>query len=238
MPSRVRKEIKAARAAARKRNGRSSIAPPQMPGKLKSVAKLAPKHAIFVAEYLVDLSAKRAASVAGVSAQNVMQREDVQQAIANLMAQKVARLEVSADTVVRELSRVGFANMLDYVEVQEDGSARLNLRRLTRDQAAAIVEVTTDSIGSGKEARITRCKIKLADKMPALLALGRHLQMAGFGPPAAVEAPPPPVEAASAASVPTLELARRVAYLLQQGVRVVDVEADVPADAPGDASAG
>ena len=225
MPSRVRKEVKAARAAARKR-GRTSIAPPQMPGKLKTVAKLSPKHAMFVHEYMVDMNAQRAAAAAGVSAANAMGREDVQQAVANLMAQKVARLEVSADNVVRELSRVGFANMLDYVEVLEDGSARLNLRRLTRDQAAAIVEVTTDSIGSGKDQRITRCKIKLADKMPALLALGRHLQMAGFGAPAAVEAAPPPVEAASVASVPTLELARRVAFLLQQGVRVVDVEAE------------
>ena len=200
-----------------------------MPAKLKTVEKLSPKHAIFVHEYLVDMNAQRAAAAAGVSAANAMGREDVQQAVANLMAQKVARLDVSADNVIRELSRLGFANMLDYVEVMEDGSARLNLRRLTRDQAAAIVEVTTDSIGSGKDQRITRCKIKLADKMPALLALGRHLQMAGFGPPAAVEAPPPPVEAASAASVPTLELARRIAFLLQQGVRVVDVEAEADA---------
>ena len=197
-----------------------------MPAKLKTVEKLSPKHAIFVHEYLVDMNAQRAAAAAGVSAANAMGREDVQQAVANLLAQKVARLDVSADNVVRELSRLGFSNMLDYVEVMEDGSARLNLRRLTRDQAAAIVEVTMDSIGSGKDQRITRCKIKLADKMPALLALGRHLQMAGFGPPAAVEAPPPPVEAAS---VPTLELARRIAFLLQQGVRVVDVEAEADA---------
>jgi hypothetical protein len=53
----------------------------------------------------------------------------------------------------------------------------VDLSQLTREQTAAIQEVTVDTYmdGSGEDAReVKKVKFKLADKRAALVALGRH----------------------------------------------------------------
>lgn len=67
--------------------------------------------------------------------------------------------------------------MLDYMTVQSDGYAYVDLSRLTREQAAAIQEITVEEYkeGTGEEARnVKRVKFKLADKRAALVDIGRH----------------------------------------------------------------
>jgi len=87
--------------------------------------------------------------------------------------------------VLRELSLMGFSNMLDYVTPQKDGYAYVDLSKLTRDQAAAIQEITTESFVSDSEDDeeeesgkvITKVKFKLADKRGSLELLGKHLKL-------------------------------------------------------------
>jgi hypothetical protein len=56
-----------------------------------------------------------------------------------------------AEKVLRELSLIGFANMQDYITIDGDGCARIDLWQLSRDQAAAIQEITVeDTEGDGK----------------------------------------------------------------------------------------
>jgi phage terminase small subunit len=98
--------------------------------------------------------------------------------IAALRAEISKRLEITADKVVRELALIGFANMADYIKTQDDGSAYVDLSKLTREQAAAIGEVTSETYfeGKGDEAvPVKRTKFKLSDKRAALVDLGRHL---------------------------------------------------------------
>jgi phage terminase small subunit len=81
--------------------------------------------------------------------------------------------------VVQELIRLGFANMIDYLQITHDG-AYVDLSKLTREQAAAIQEITVDEYteGRGENARdVKRTKIKLADKRGALELLGKWLRM-------------------------------------------------------------
>ncbi len=87
-------------------------------------------------------------------------------------------LIIDLDRVIREVALIGFANMADFMQVDERGLAYVDLKTLTRDQAAAIKEITVEEFkdGRGKDApTVLRTRVKLADKLPALLALGKHL---------------------------------------------------------------
>ena len=69
-----------------------------------------------------------------------------------------------ADIYAKE-EEIGSSNMLDYVEV-EGKDAIVDMSALTRDQAAAISEVTVETYmeGKGEDAeRVKHTKIKLLD---------------------------------------------------------------------------
>ncbi len=75
---------------------------------------------------------------------------------------------------------MGFANMDDYIRVNEEGLPITDFSELTRSQAAAITSITVDTYveGRGDEAReVRRVKFTLADKPKSLELLGRHLKM-------------------------------------------------------------
>jgi phage terminase small subunit len=105
----------------------------------------------------------------------------VQDRVAELQAARVQLLKVTQDQVVREFAKLAFVNMQDFITVQADGSAYTDLRKLTRDQAAAIQEITVDrgyTEGRGDAARnVKRVKVKLADKQGALNSFAKHLGM-------------------------------------------------------------
>jgi len=146
---------------------------------------LTPKQARFVEEYLVDLNAKQAAIRAGYSVRTAavigcenLIKPDIATAIAEQQAARSERLEISADRVVLEFAKLGFANMLDYMHFDAHGDPVLHFSDLTRDQVAALKEVTVETYvdGHGEDALgVKRVKIKLADKIAALDKLGRHL---------------------------------------------------------------
>jgi phage terminase small subunit len=101
-----------------------------------------------------------------------------------LAAEKLAReraqakFDLSAERVIGELARIGFANMQDYLSMDANGDPHLDYARISRDQAAAISEITIDEYKEGKGADakpVKRVRIKLSDKRAALEALGRHL---------------------------------------------------------------
>jgi len=149
--------------------------------------KLTPKQKKFVSEYLVDLNATQAAIRAGYSKQNadkigpeLLGKTRVAEAIQRAQERRSHRTEITADRVLQELAYLGFANMLDYVTIQPDGSAVVDLSKLTREQAAAIQEVIVDEYtdGRGEDARpVKRVKVKLADKRANLELIGKHLGM-------------------------------------------------------------
>jgi len=137
---------------------------------------LTPKQARFCEEYMIDLNGKQAAIRAGYSAKtaenkasNLLRLVKVGSRIDKLKKARSKRTEIEVDQVVKELALVAFANMLDYISI-EDGVARIDLSELSPDQAAAIHEIKTEHMESGQ------CtKIKLIDKLRALTKLGEHL---------------------------------------------------------------
>jgi len=94
-----------------------------------------------------------------------------------------------------------------------DGDPYLDFSKLTRDQAAALAEVTVEDFkdGRGEDARnVRKVRFKLADKKGALVDLGRHfglfrekVELSGRdgGPVEVREAPPPMTRAEVAKAV-------------------------------------
>ncbi len=155
-----------------------------MPDEIKE-KKLTDKESLFIQEYIIDFNATRAAKAAGYSEHSARQigcdnlakpyiRSEIDQSI----QKRSERTQITADAVITELARLGFSNMQDYIKVQEDGSAYMDLSKLTREQAAAISEITTEvyTEGKGEEAKdVKRTKVKISDKKGSLELLGKHL---------------------------------------------------------------
>lgn len=83
---------------------------------------LTPKQARFVEQYLIDLNGTQAAMRSGYSARNadkiasqLLGKTRVAEAIAAALKARSERTQVTADQVVTELAKIGFANMADYM---------------------------------------------------------------------------------------------------------------------------
>jgi phage terminase small subunit len=157
----------------------------------KVPSELTAKQALFVKEYLVDLNATRAAIAAGYSKRTaeaagsrLLRHVKVGAEIEKQIAERKQRLNISADAVLQELAKIAFANMMDYVTIQE-GEAYVDLSKVTREQAAAIQEITAETYvdgykGKGEEKKpivVKRTRFKLADKRASLELLGKHLKL-------------------------------------------------------------
>lgn len=150
--------------------------------------KLTRKQELFVAEYLTDLNAKRAAIAAGYSeksaesqASQLLKNPKVSAYIDKRQGKRLEKLDLTADMVLAELKKISFSNMLDYVAIDKDGKrADLDWSKLTRDQAAAIQEISVDASGGsgdGERRQVLRTRFKLADKRGGLELLGKHFKL-------------------------------------------------------------
>ena len=101
------------------------------------------------------------------------------------MNRRAKKLELTGEKVLQELALLAFANMTDYIEIGQDGAARVELSRVDREKGAAIQEVTVDEItratrpkdGKPTFETVKRIKFRLADKGQNLERLGRHLKL-------------------------------------------------------------
>jgi hypothetical protein len=106
-----------------------------------------------------------------------MKKEEFAARVAELHEQAAQAAVLSAQEVIEELTRLGRANMADYIQVGPNGDPILDLRGLNRSEGAALVEVTVKDFkdGRGADARdVRRVRFKLADKRGALNLLGKH----------------------------------------------------------------
>jgi phage terminase small subunit len=135
----------------------------------------------FVREYLVDLNATQAAIRAGYSPRSakttgnrMLTKADIQEAIAAANKQRVERVELKADDVIRELMLIAFG---DLGRAFGEAGRLLALGEMDADVRRTIASIEVDELG-GEAAGVgfTR-KVKTWDKLRALEMLGRHLQL-------------------------------------------------------------
>ena len=153
---------------------------------------LTPRQSLFVAEYLIDLNAKQAAIRAGYAPGSAADRgwellnrcPPVMARLKEAMAEREQRTQITAERVLKEIARVAFADIRNYlVEGPEKTLVVRPLMQMSDDDAAALVEIQAD--GDAKTLR----RIKLHDKRAALELLARHLGLVGKGSRSPVPAP-------------------------------------------------
>lgn len=150
---------------------------------------LTPRQQRFVLEYLKDLNATQAAIRAGYSAKTAVVQGprllgniQVAAAVQAASSKRLARLELKADDVLRELLRIARSDIRQLY----DETGRLKpIHQLPDDVAAALSSVeilrekTTVKSGEIEEITVEESvrKLKLWDKVKALELLAKHLNL-------------------------------------------------------------
>jgi len=140
------------------------------------------KRELFAREYLKDLNASAAAVRAGYSSvragqtgHELLRTLEVADRIAELAADRSARLEVDTDTVLRELLRMLQSDPADLVN--EDGTMK-PLHEIPLDARRAIASIETSDIRNVDGEVIGRLhKVKFWNKERAAEMLARHLSL-------------------------------------------------------------
>lgn len=148
---------------------------------------LTEKEAKFVLEYLVDLNKTQAYmraypdaahNTAMVNSGKIMKKPRVADAIQKEMDARAQRTLVTADRVIHELAKIGFADIRD---IFSDHGGLKSPDNINADTAAAIssIEVITkpsaETDPDGNPIMENVHKIRLSDKRSALELLGKHL---------------------------------------------------------------
>lgn len=149
--------------------------------------KLSAKQQLFILEYLVDKNATQAAIRAGYSKRTAgaigtehLHKPHIRAAIDVEIEKQKARISFTADQVLEELARIGFADMKDFVEIDEGGAIRAYpLDTLAEGKSRIINKVkekrTIKSTPEGDQVLDSTYEFWLCDKVKSLELLARHL---------------------------------------------------------------
>jgi len=125
----------------------------------------------------------------------------VKQYLATLQQGATDRTAVDMDSIGRELAAVGFANLLDYLDIH----GNIDINKLSREAGAAISELVVT--GQGDAAKV---RIKLHSKLDALDKLTKIV--GGYGADNSQKQP-------ENGPVNVRKLARELAFLLSEADR-------------------
>lgn len=143
--------------------------------------QLTAKQRAFCREYMVDLNATQACQRAGYKVKpknadklgsQLLGNTRVQAQIKKLQAKRLKRLDITAENVLRELAKIGFSSIKDFVEWEGVRVDLKNSDEISDEKAAVIAELSQTVTHTS-----ANTKIKLHDKVRALNLLGRHLQL-------------------------------------------------------------
>ena len=143
--------------------------------------KLTIKQELFCQEYVADpeFHVTNAAIRAGYSRETAQEigsenlsKPIIKLRIQELMADRMIRLRLTQDAIVKELQRCGFSNMSDFAEWDGDDVTLRNSNSLDIEKTAAVESVSQTTSAAGGS-----ISIKLHSKVKALELLARHCGM-------------------------------------------------------------
>jgi phage terminase small subunit len=146
---------------------------------------MTPRQAIFYGEYIKDGNGTRATIAAGfpeksahVAAARMLKNAKVKAAIDGWSARTLQKLEMSAEEVLRELSKVG---KFDARRLYDKDGNRLPVHLLDDVTAAAIVGVEDETTEGPCFVTTRKQRVRAADKLRALELLGKRHRLFGEG---------------------------------------------------------
>jgi phage terminase small subunit len=136
-----------------------------------------------------------------------------------LRAPVIGKLQITLEAVLAEIAKTAFSNVGDFLKIGENGKATLTLDGITPEQLAAIKKVKSNEVLNSEGELIGYSnEFELADKLKALEMLGRHV--GAF--PNARDKRDISVTINQAAPLTRIELARRMAFILEDGVLALE----------------
>jgi phage terminase small subunit len=153
---------------------------------------MSPKRRVFAEEYVVDLNGTAAAKRAGYSqasatgqAAEMLATPEVKGYVAELLAERSRRTEISQDDVLLELAAIAFARIDEVAPWDESGPHLVSSADLPDHVKAAVASVKVkrrrEVMREGKEVtgawEVEEFEVRPWDKLAALDKLARHLGM-------------------------------------------------------------
>lgn len=108
------------------------------------------------------------------SASDLMKLPKIREAISIEQDKLKDKFGITPERIIQELSKIALANIQDYMSLDEDGVAVIDLAAIDQDKASALDVSFEITKGRGKT---VSTKIKLLDKQAALIQIGKHLGM-------------------------------------------------------------
>jgi hypothetical protein len=88
------------------------------------------------------------------------------------------RYAVTGERIIRELAKIAFANIGDFIAVQDGASAIVDFGTATREQMASLKSIEIDERPiAGVAVGVRKVKISLSDKRQALMDLAKIARM-------------------------------------------------------------
>lgn len=140
-------------------------------------------------QYLIDLNATQAAIRAGYSSKTaewigpeLLKKTHVAEAIQKQISERSERTEITQDMVVKELARIGFADMSDFVTIDDGGMIQANPLDTLEEGKSRIIRKVKEkrvikSTAEGDHVLDATYEFELCDKVKSLELLGKHLGM-------------------------------------------------------------
>lgn len=147
--------------------------------------KLSQRELRTINNYMNGMSKKEAMEKAGYSdwyslkcTDRVFNRPEVAGEIERRQKLAAKRADVSLDWIIERLKSIADANVGDLLDVYSDGSAKVNMNKITPELRRALTNVVVDEYTEGRgegAQKVKRVRISVADKLRALELLVKHL---------------------------------------------------------------